>query len=113
MRFLYHAQDPELPPAFHSFAEERVLAILGHLTERLTQVEVHMKDTNAHKQGIDKRCVIEARPRGMDPVAAEHEAAEARDALVGAGKKLENLLTSRFGRRDAHPPRGGPRATTA
>jgi len=101
MRIQIHAQDPELPPAFREFAEERVSETLEYLSDQLTLVEVHMKDINGQKNGGDKRCVIEARPRGMDPVAVEHEAAQAREALVKASDKLKKALTHRFGRRDA------------
>ena len=99
-RIQIHAVDPELPAAFRSFAEERISETLQHLADRLTLVEVYMKDVNASKGGVDKRCVIEARPRGMDPLAAEHEAAGAREALLGASEKLQRALTSRFGRLD-------------
>ena len=101
MRIQIHAQDPELPPEFREFAEERVADTLEHLADQLTLVEVHMKDLNGQKHGIDKRCVIEARPRGMDPIAVEHDAAQAKDALIKASEKLKSALTHRFGRRDA------------
>ena len=101
MRIQIHAQDPELPPEFREFAEGRLSETLEYLSEHLTLVEVHMKDTNGQKRGIDKRCVIEARPRGMDPIAVEHDAAHAQDALIKASEKLKNALTSRLGRRAA------------
>ena len=101
MRIQIHAQDPELPPEFREFAEERVAETLDYLAEQLTSVEVHMKDVNGQKHGVDKRCVIEARPRGMDPVAVEHQAAHAKDALIKASDKLKSALTHRFGRRAA------------
>ncbi len=100
MRIQIHIQDPELPPTFRAFAEERVSETLQYLSDQLTLVEVHMKDVNGQKRGIDKHCGIEARPRGMDPVAVDHDAAEAGEALAGACNKLKSALTSRFGRRD-------------
>ena len=101
MRIQIHAQDPELPPEFRTFAEARVAETLAYMADRLTLVEVHIKDVNGQKHGVDKRCVIEARPRGMDPVAVEHQAAQAKDALVKAADKLKSVLTSRFGRLEA------------
>ncbi|MEO0511587.1 MAG: HPF/RaiA family ribosome-associated protein [Planctomycetota bacterium] len=43
--------------------------------ERLTRVEVHLGDVNEHKKGPDdKRCMIEVRPAGRDPIAVEEHA---------------------------------------
>jgi ribosome-associated translation inhibitor RaiA len=96
MRIQVYVQDQELPAVFQDFAEKKVAEALGHLAERLTSVEVHVKDLNAHKNGIDKRCVIEARPRGLDPVAVECDAEHARDAVTLASAKLERALRHRF-----------------
>lgn len=102
MQIQVHALDGELPAAFRDFAEARVSETLRYLARRLTRVEVHMTDINGRKQGIDKRCVIEARPRGMKPVVVEHEAAEARDALLQAAQKLQRALKTQFDRRSPH-----------
>lgn len=98
MQIQIHTQDHSLPAAFRTFAEEKIASTLQHHAERLTRVEVHFKDLNGHKGGVDKRCVLEARPRGMDPIVVEHDAAEARDALIHASGKLERALRTRFER---------------
>jgi hypothetical protein len=41
---------------------------------------------------------MEARPRGLDPIVVEHDAAEASEALVQASGKLERALRTRFER---------------
>ncbi|GAB4288938.1 MAG: hypothetical protein Kow0058_08470 [Roseovarius sp.] len=84
-------------------AEEMVLPDLGHLAERLTRIEIHLKDQNAEKHGPDHiRCTMEARPRGLDPIAAHHDAENIRAALKGAARKLRSRLTSEFARLDPH-----------
>ncbi len=84
-------------------AEEAVTADLGHFSDRLTRLEVHLKDQNADKHGPEHiRCTIEARPRGMDPMAAHHDAADIRSALRGAAKTLRARLSSSFEKRDPH-----------
>lgn len=84
-------------------AEQAVHSDLGHFEERLTRVEVHLKDQNADKHGPEHiRCTIEARPRGMDPLAAHHDAADIQGALRGASKKLRARLSSEFDKHDAH-----------
>jgi ribosome-associated translation inhibitor RaiA len=79
--------------------EATVQRALKRFGDRITRVEVHLSDVNAHKSGPqDKRCVIEARPAGLDPVAASEQAATFDDAIKGASQKLKRLLEGSFGR---------------
>ncbi len=75
-------------------------ATVGHLRDRITRVEVHLADTNGHhKHGPDdKRCMLEARPVGMDPVAVESQAPEYHAAVSDAAGKLRRALTTRLDR---------------
>ena len=83
-------------------AEGIVTAALGHLTERLTRVEVHLADVNAAKGGGDDiLCTIEARPEGMQPHSIRHSDADVEAALRGGGRKIRALLDSEFGKRSA------------
>lgn len=80
-----------------------VTSDLGHFKDRLTRVEVHIKDQNADKHGPEHiRCTIEARPRGLGPMAAHHDAADIQAALKGAAKKLRGRLSSEFEKLDPH-----------
>lgn len=79
--------------------EIEVEAAVGRFGSHLSRVEVHLGDENAGKAGAaDKRCMIEARPNGQQPVAVTHHAATLNEACVGAVQKLESLLESKFGR---------------
>lgn len=72
---------------------------LARFEDRLTRLEVHVNDLNSERGGShDKRCQIEARPAGLDPVSASHDAADIDSALRGAAEKMERLLTTVFGR---------------
>lgn len=84
---------------------DAVESILGRFAEQLTRVEVHLSDENGPRtRGNDKKCVMEARPAGMQPVAVTEMAATVDQAVDGAAEKLERLLESTFGR--LHNPRG-------
>jgi len=84
-------------------AELAVSNDLEHMSDRLTRVEVHLKDQNADKHGPDHiLCTMEARPRGKGPLSAHHEAADIQAALKGAAKKLRTRLTSEFGKANKH-----------
>jgi len=98
-----YAQDVELPDPLRTFIEKKLTDTLAHVAERLTRVDVHLKDLNSQgKHGIDKRCTLEARPRGMDPVAVEVDADTAKDAVHHAAEKLERALQHRFDKRKTH-----------
>jgi len=76
---------------------------LSRFHERLTRLEVHVSDSNARKGGgDDKRCTIEARPRGGDPVTVTAEAGDVDAAARQAGAKMVALLDSHFGKADRH-----------
>ena len=75
---------------------------LDHLAGRLTRIEVHLQDENAQKGGPDDiRCMIEARPEGMDPQAVTHKDADVEAAVRGAARKLRGLLETGFGKLDS------------
>ena len=87
-------------------AEAMIGSALEHFGSRITRVEVHLSDENSAKsRGDDKRCMLEARPAGHQPVVVTHVAATLEQALEGAAEKLERLLASTFGRLDEHKGR--------
>ena len=87
------------------YVRSTVEAVLGRFGEQITRVEVHLSDDNADKSnGDDKRCLIEARPAGMQPVVVTHVAATLDDAVDGAVERLERLLDGTFSK--LHDPKG-------
>ena len=79
--------------------EHTVASALGHLTDRLSRIEVHLADVNAAKGGtVDIRCTIEARPEGMQPQTVTHHDATVEAALRGGARKIRSLLDSEFGK---------------
>jgi ribosome-associated translation inhibitor RaiA len=91
--------------------EAEVTAALERFRGQLTRVEVHLSDVNAHKPGDrDKRCVMEARPAGHQPVAVSHEAGTWEEAIRRATEKLQSSLdrlTDRLGHRKGNTSFGG------
>jgi len=83
--------------------EATVEATLGHLSEHITRVEVHVSDENAKKDGgTDKRCMMEARLEKHQPIAVTEEAASLDEAVEGAAHKLKRLLDHTLGRLNTH-----------
>ena len=80
-------------------AEATVESTLGHLAEHITRVEVHLSDENSDKGGAhDKRCMMEARLEGHQPIAVTDEAETIDQAIDGAAEKLKHLLDHTLGR---------------
>ncbi len=83
-----------------SQVEDIVGSALGRFGERITRVEVHLTDesSSAKARGNDKRCVMEARVAGLQPVTVSHQGSSVTQALEGAASKLERTLDRTFGR---------------
>jgi regulator of PEP synthase PpsR (kinase-PPPase family) len=83
--------------------EDAVHAALDRYGHRLTRVEVHLSDEDGdvgdHRSG--KRCLLEARPSGMDPVVVTGSADTLERACHDATQKMQSLLDSTFGRIDS------------
>ena len=84
-------------------AEAIVESTLGHLTEHITRIEVHLSDENGKKTGgHDKRCMMEARLEGHQPIAVTHEEETIGQAIGGAAEKLKSSLDHTLGRLSDH-----------
>jgi hypothetical protein len=72
---------------------------LKRFSSRITRIEVHLSDENSHKTGQnDKRCLLEARLEGLQPVAVTSHADTTEKAVRGAVDKLKASLESTLGR---------------
>lgn len=92
-------RDGQSSPALDERIRDSLVTTLAHLADRLTRVEVHLGDENAHKSGpADKRCMLEARPKGLDPIAVEVHSGDYYNAVQGAAGKLRRALQTRFDR---------------
>lgn len=73
---------------------------LEHFGGQVTRVEVHLSDENSDKKfgTEDKRCLLEARLAGLQPLTVSHRAATLEQAVDGAVEKLKRSLNSTLGR---------------
>mgnify|MGYP001795552661 CR=1 FL=1 len=72
---------------------------LSRYSKHMTRLEVHLADENADKGGgLDKRCMIEARFKSWQPIAATDHATELDTAIHGAVRKLIRLIETTLGR---------------
>jgi hypothetical protein len=80
--------------------EAIVRSELDRFRERITRVEVHLRDENSSQKGgsDDLRCTMEARVAGLQPLAVTHDAGTMEDAATGAAGKMKRSLESTLGR---------------
>lgn len=79
--------------------EGRIADSLDRFSGRLTRVEVYLTDENGDKGGPDdKKCTLEARPAGHQPVVVTHKAATFEQAVDGAAREMVSLLSHRLGK---------------
>lgn len=70
---------------------------LSRFREHITRIEAHLSDESSQKARADsKKCVLEARPAGLQPLAVTHFAETLDHAINGAAEKMERLLDGTF-----------------
>ena len=88
------------------YVRDEITQEFQRYSERITHFSVHIRDENGEKAGIhDTRCMIEARPAGMKPVAVTHTANKIDLSIHGAIDKLKRNLEHLYEKREHH--RGG------
>jgi len=90
----------ELTPAIEDHVREQVNHAVRHHADQVTRIEGHLRDDNAGKGGVDKRCVLEVRLAGHQPLAVETVGEEIYGAIAEASGKLERAVANTVERRD-------------
>jgi len=79
--------------------EEQIRQRLARFEDRITDVEVHVGEAGNGRGGNgDLRCTLEARARGIQPIAVAEEGSDIDRAVIGAAKKAVRALDHQLGR---------------
>ena len=78
--------------------------VLGHASDHITRVEVHLNDESSDKKhtGEHMRCMVETRLQGRQPVAVTHHAETLHQAIDGAVDKSHRLIVNTLDRQRDH-----------
>ena len=84
--------------------EETLNLVLERFASRITRLEVHLSDENSAAKGgaPDKRCLLEARVAGREPISVSDLALTIEQAVAGAAQKMVRLLDSELGKSNAY-----------
>ena len=76
---------------------------LQRFSEHITRLEVHLSDQNGSKPGVnDKRCMLEVRLEGREPIAVKGEGDSYEHALHEAIGRVKSLLDTIVGKMRNH-----------
>ena len=83
----------------NDYFETTISDALSRFSDQITRVEVHLTDENSSKEGLkDKRCMLEARLEGLQPVAVSSQENTIEQAVKSALDKLKSALDSAIGK---------------
>ncbi|WP_043770083.1 HPF/RaiA family ribosome-associated protein [Algiphilus aromaticivorans] len=88
-----------LSEALEQHIHDKLEALEKRFGDRLTRIEVHLKDINGPKGGPDKHCKLEARPRGLQPAVAESTTEDAYEGISLSADRLKKVLEKQLGKR--------------
>ncbi|ALM06594.1 ribosomal subunit interface protein [Sediminicola sp. YIK13] len=88
-------------------SEEYFSSLIAEALQRfdshITRIEVHLKDENGKKDGInDISCLIEARIEGKQPIAVTNQADSVDQAVIGAIDKIKSAVGTIVGKMQQH-----------
>lgn len=76
---------------------------LNRFSDLITRIEVHVSDENGNKKGPnDKRCLLEARLRGLAPIAVTSQEDSVHKAVNSAIDKMRASLNTTVGKMKTH-----------
>jgi ribosome-associated translation inhibitor RaiA len=77
----------------------QIEAELSRFSDHITRIEVHLSDEDGPKEGFStKRCLLEARLEGRQPIAVSNQADSHEEAVGGALDKLIASLDTIMGK---------------
>ena len=85
--------------AFEAKLDGLLTEELSRYSEHITRLEVHLSDENGGKKELnDKRCMIEARIEGRQPIAVTAHGDTYEESVAAAIHKLKHSLNTILGR---------------
>ncbi|MBX2913930.1 MAG: HPF/RaiA family ribosome-associated protein [Cyclobacteriaceae bacterium] len=86
-----------------AYCTETLEAEFDRFSDYITRMDVHFSDENGAKGGDDdKRCLIEAKLKGLSPVTTTNHASNLDDAFSGAIDKMSSVLDSTLSKLRGH-----------
>lgn len=104
MQITTTARDTELTTSLRDYIENRLAFALSRFQNRVRGVVIVLSDVNGPKNGIDKRCLLKIRPRGLSEFTIEETESDFQSALNRAADRARRTLARRLQRRGERTP---------
>lgn len=78
-----------------------IAKMLARAADHITRIEVHLSVEGGKHGHDDKRCLMEARLEGHQPIAVTEHSQSIDKAVHGACEKMRRLIDTTMGRIDA------------
>lgn len=101
MQIQFNTNEGPLAADARVFAESELTHRLGRFESHISRVEVHLRDINGNKGGIDHECKVEVRLKGRDPLTVDATAVDGIEAVrsaVGKAQRAVDRVLARKGR---------------
>lgn len=93
MQIQINAGDVHTSESIQQRVEQELEAALDQWRDRVTRVEVHLHDDDGPKHSdTDKRCVMEVRLAGRQPMVVEHSCDDMYTSIQAAASKLRKVV---------------------
>jgi ribosomal subunit interface protein len=104
MQIQVHFSDVQNSWAINSHVHQRLASALKSGLDQITRIDVHLHDDSGPaKSGTgDKRCTIEMRLAGMDPMSIEQRGNDMYAVINQATRKLQKTLSKTRDRQRDH-----------
>lgn len=96
MRIKMTARDFELTDSLREYVEYRLAFALSPFQDRIRGVVVVLSDINGPRGGIDKRCLLQVRLRGLSELIIEETEADFQIAVSRAADRAKRVLGRRL-----------------
>ncbi|NVK63641.1 MAG: HPF/RaiA family ribosome-associated protein [Flavobacteriales bacterium] len=89
--------------SLEAYVSEKINAGLKQFADKVTRIEVHLSDVNAHKSGgEDIQCKIETRLQGVQPITVTAKDTSKDKAVSEAISKAKSALSKVVGKMQDH-----------
>lgn len=101
--FFNHDRNLDGKERIETYFSAQIKTDLSRFEDRLTRIEVHLSDQNGGKTAKnDKKCLLEARPQKLKPIAVTGTGDTIEQAINDATKKMTKSLSSLMGKLQAY-----------
>jgi ribosomal subunit interface protein len=89
-------QGLELTEAIRDYTQKRLAYALSHGQQQIQRVQVRLIDVNGPRGGVDKRCQVDVRLKGLSSVVIEDIESDLYVAIDRAAERVGRTLARRL-----------------